>query len=143
MTGTRKLPPTAELLELRRQGMTYTGIAERYDATAGAVYAAMRRAGQTNRQACPSCGVGTVHATFQVFISYPWVGEPPAPDTDFFVEASCDNAECADTLSGGGDGRLRRAGLFRDYDPVAGEDELEAEWIATVRRIIRQEEEPT
>lgn len=144
MTATRKLPAAAELAAMRRDGKkTYREIAAEYGVTAGAVYLAMRRAGLTNRQVCPSCGEGTVHATFQVFVSYPLAGEEvPMPDSDFFVEASCDNEDCPDVLAPeAGDGRLRRSSLTRDYKPVEGEDELEARWVAAVQRIIGEDEE--
>ncbi|HEY6013340.1 MAG TPA: hypothetical protein VIU37_05015, partial [Candidatus Limnocylindrales bacterium] len=117
MAGVKKLPGVDELKALRRDGKTYKEIADTYGATPGAVYFAMRRAGLTRRQVCPSCGIGTVRATFQVLITYPPANfGPPPPDSDSFVSAECDNLACPDGLAGDGDGRLRRAYLVRERD---------------------------
>lgn len=89
---------------------------------------------------CPSCGTGTVLATFQTELTLgAQAPTTAAPDTDGFIAAECTNDECRDMLAQDpGDGRLRNAGLQRDTDPDAWVDDpdLTAAWKNAVVKVM-------
>lgn len=82
---------------------------------------------------CPSCAIGRLTVGVQVSAALT-DGELDTdwPTTDDFVSAWCSNPDCVDALAQEpGDGRLRRAHVERDGEPV-DEPELEERWISAV-----------
>lgn len=86
---------------------------------------------------CPSCGTGLLSADFQVIATLN--GSTPTygtADSDAFVAAYCDNDDCRVSLDGAGDGRLRRAELLQDGEPLDAPDEVTDAWIRAVTQLL-------
>lgn len=88
---------------------------------------------------CPGCRVGKLQVVVQVQALLNEQGlTTDAPGSDDFIQAYCNNDACQWALAQDpGDGRLRNADLYSDYDsidlePADGNAELRAAFIAAV-----------